>query len=123
MSYIDGFVAAVPTENRDAFIVHAKTAWPIFKELGALAQWECWGDQVPEGEVTSFAKAVQAKENETVVFSWVIWPDEATRNVAWEKMMSDPTMEEKMGEMPFDGARMIYGGFTPLVMEGAEFRT
>jgi uncharacterized protein YbaA (DUF1428 family) len=122
MAYIDGFVAAVPTENREAFITHAKTAWPIFKDLGAIAQWECWGDQVPDGEVTSFGKAVQAKDDETVVFSFVAWPDQATRDAGWEKMMSDPDMEENMGAMPFDGQRMIYGGFTPIVTMGAEFK-
>ncbi|MEO1280229.1 MAG: DUF1428 domain-containing protein [Pseudomonadota bacterium] len=121
MPYIDGFVAAVPTENRDAFIAHAKRTWPIFQELGALAQWEGWGDQVPDGELTSFGKAVQAKEDETVVFSWVAWPDQATRDAGWEKMMSDPTMEERMGQMPFDGKRMIFGGFTPIFMEGMGF--
>ena len=121
MPYIDGFVAAVPTGNRDAFVTHAKRAWPIFQELGAIAQWECWGDQVPPGEVTSFAMSVQARDDETVVFSWVAWPDQATRDAGWEKMMADPDMAEKMGEMPFDAKRMIYGGFTPVVMEGAAF--
>ncbi len=120
MAYIDGFLAAVPDENRDAFVAHAKRSWPIFQDLGALAQWECWGDQIPDGEVTSFGKAVQAKAGETVVLSWVIWPDQATRDAGWEKMMSDPEMEEKMGEMPFDGKRMIYGGFQPIVQLGAD---
>jgi len=119
MPYIDGFVAAVPDGNRDAFVAYAKRTWPLFQDLGAIAQWECWGDQVPDGEVTSFGKAVQAKEGETVALSWVVWPDQATRDAAWDKMMSDPEMGEKMGEMPFDGKRMIYGGFAPVVMEGA----
>ena len=121
MSYIDGFVASVLDENKDAFIEHAKNTWPVFQKLGATAQWECWGDQVPDGEITSFPKAVAAKAGETVVFSWVLWPDQKTRDEGWEKMMSDPEIEKQMGEMPFDGKRMIYGGFTPIVTEGVMF--
>lgn len=119
MPYIDGFLAAVPTANRDAFKAHAETAWPIFRDLGAIAVWECWGDDVPDGEVTSFRKAVQATEDETVVFSWTAWPDKATRDAAWERMMSDPAIGEAMGEMPFDGKRMVYGGFAPLMAAGS----
>ena len=118
MPYIDGFVAAVPDDNREAYKAHAETAWQIFQDLGALAVWECWGDDVPDGEITSFPMAVQAKENETVVFSWTAWPDKETRNAAWSKMMSDPKIADAMGEMPFDGKRMIYGGFTPLFAQG-----
>jgi len=115
MSYIDGFVAAVPTANRAVYKAHAENAWPIFARLGAQGMWECWGDDVPAGEVTSFPMAVQAKEDETVVFSWTVWPDKATRDAAWQKMMSDPEIGAAMGEMPFDGKRMIYGGFEPIV--------
>ena len=118
MSYVDGFVAAVPTDKKAAFIAHAKQSWSVFQDMGALAQWECWGDEVPDGETTSFPMAVMAQEGETVVFSWVMWPDRATRDASWERMMSDPTMEEKMGEMPFDGKRMIYGGFESVFMQG-----
>ena len=118
MNYVDGFVAAVPTANREAYVRHVEAAWPIFQRLGALALWECWGDDVPEGEVTSFPKAVQAGEDETIVFSWTLWPDKATRDSGWAKMMSDPEIAEAMGEMPFDGKRMIYGGFTPIFSKG-----
>lgn len=118
MPYVDGFVAAVPSGNRDAYRAHAETAWPIFEGLGAIGIWECWGDDVPDGELTSFPKAVQAGEDETVVFSWTIWPDRATRDAAWQKMMSDPEIAAAMGEMPFDGKRLIYGGFEPILQAG-----
>ncbi|PRY26541.1 uncharacterized protein YbaA (DUF1428 family) [Aliiruegeria haliotis] len=118
MPYVDGFLAAVPTANREAYKTHAANAWPIFKDLGAIALWECWGDDVPDGELTSYLKAVQAKEDETVVFSWTVWPDKDTRDAAWSKMMSDPAIGEAMGDMPFDGKRLIYGGFQPLMVAG-----
>ncbi|MEE4117799.1 MAG: DUF1428 domain-containing protein [Paracoccaceae bacterium] len=118
MPYVDGFIAAVPTANRDAYRAHAEAAWPLFRDLGATAMWECWGDDVPEGEVKSFRMAVKAAEDETVVFSWTLWPDKATRDAGWTRMMSDPAFAEAMGEMPFDGKRMVYGGFAPLVMAG-----
>ena len=119
MAYVDGFVAAVPTDRREAYRAHAAVAWPLFEKLGASAMWECWGDDVPEGELTSFRMAVKAEEGETVVFSWTLWPDKATRDAAWGQMMSDPAFAEAMGEMPFDGKRMIYGGFAPLATFGA----
>lgn len=119
MAYVDGFVAAVPTNNKDAYAEHAARSWKVFQKLGASATWECWGDEVPAGEVTSFPMAVQAGKDETVVFSWTIWPDKATRDVAWEKLMSDPDIATAMGEMPFDGKRMIYGGFSPILHMGA----
>ena len=119
MPYVDGFVAAVPKANLDAYRAHVQAAWPIFEKLGVQAMWECWGDDVPEGEVTSFRKAVKATEDETVVFSWTVWPDKATRDAGWQKMMSDPEIGAAMGEMPFDGRRMIYGGFTPIARLGA----
>ncbi len=119
MLYIDGFVAAVPTANRDAYQAFAEKAWPIFKDLGAVAVWECWGDEVPDGEITSFRKAVQLADDETVVFSWTAWPDKETRDAGWSRMMSDPEIEKSMGDMPFDGKRIIYGGFSPLLVTGA----
>ena len=119
MAYIDGFLAAVPNGNKEKYRSFAEKAWPIFKELGAVAMWECWGNDVPEGELTSFPMAVQAKEDETVVFSWTAWPDKETRDAGWEKMMSDPKIGEAMGEMPMDGKRMIYGGFSPLMIRGS----
>ena len=89
MPYIDGFVAAVPTDKKDEYIAHAREIWPYFQKHGALAMWENWGDDVPEGKVTSFPLAVQCKDDETVVFSWITWPSREARNEAWEKMESD----------------------------------
>ncbi|MDC7806345.1 DUF1428 domain-containing protein [Luteimonas sp BLCC-B24] len=117
MSYIDGFVLAVPTANRQAFIDHAHLGDAFFIELGALRVLECWADDVPDGTLTDFRKAVQAKDDETVVFSWIEWPDKGTRDAAFAKMMdgSDPRMDPEKNPMPFDGKRMIFGGFTPVV--------
>lgn len=120
MSYIDGFVIAVPTANKQKFTDHANTGDAVFLELGATRVVECWGDDVPDGTQTDFRKAVQAKDDETVVFSWIEWPDKATRDAAMAKMMdgSDPRMDPEQNPMPFDGKRMIYGGFAPLVTLG-----
>jgi uncharacterized protein YbaA (DUF1428 family) len=115
MTYIDGFVAAVPTANKQKFIEHAKKGDSVFVELGATKVLECWGDDVPEGTVTDFRRAVKAKDDETVVFSWVEWPDKATRDKAMPKMMEDPRMQPDQNPMPFDGKRLIYGGFSPIV--------
>ena len=119
MSYIDGFVIAVPTANRQAFIDHAASIDAIFIEMGALRVVECWGDDVPDGKVTDFRGAVQANEDESVAFSWIEWPDKATRDAAMAKMMSgemnDDRMDPAKNPMPFDGKRMIFGGFRPLV--------
>lgn len=115
MPYIDGFVIAVPTANRQKFIDYAGTFDPIFLELGATRVVECWGDDVPPGKQTDFQRAVQAKEDETVMFSWIEWPDKATRDVGMKKMMDDPRMDPKTNPMPFDGMRMIFGGFQPVV--------
>ncbi|NRB35539.1 MAG: DUF1428 domain-containing protein, partial [Rhodobacteraceae bacterium] len=96
-----------------------QTAWPIFQDLGATAMWECWGDDVPEGDVTSFPMAVKAGEDETLVLSFTVWPDKPTRETALAKMMSYLAMAEAMGDMPFDGKRMIFGGFDPMLMAAA----
>ena len=118
MSYIDGFVMAVPTANKQKFIEHARNGDSIFTEFGATRVVECWADDVPEGKVTDFRKAVQATEDETVVFSWIEWPDKNTRDAAMQKMMaedfSDDRMDPEKNPMPFDGSRMIYGGFMPV---------
>jgi uncharacterized protein YbaA (DUF1428 family) len=116
MAYIDGFVAAVPTENKHAFIEHARTIDALFLEFGATRVVEGWGDDVAHGKVTDFYRAVQATEDEAVVFSWIEWPDKATRDAAMEKMQSD---ERMMGPMPFDGKRMIFGGFDPVYVAEA----
>ncbi|MFJ2362188.1 DUF1428 domain-containing protein [Pseudomonas sp. NPDC087697] len=115
MSYVDGFVAAVPTTNRDKFKHHAEFMAAIFKENGALSVTECWGDDVPEGKVTSFPMAVKLKEGETVVFSWIIWPDRKTRDAGMQKFMDDPRVRSEGNSMPFDGQRMIFGGFEMIV--------
>ena len=115
MSYVDGFVAAVPTANREAFRKHAADAAVVFKELGALHVVECWGDDVPDGKVTSFPMAVKKKEDETVVFSWIVWPSRQARNEGMKKMMADPRMQPEANPMPFDGKRLIFGGFEVLV--------
>lgn len=111
MPYVDGFAAAVPTANKEAFIKHASDAAVVFKEHGALAVKECWGDDVPDGEVTSFPIAVQKKDDETVVFSWVIWPSKDARDAGMKKVFEDPRMQSDVNPMPFDGKRLIYGGF------------
>ena len=115
MSYIDAFAVAVPTGNKALYIEHAKLAGDIFKEYGATKILEAWGDDVPEGEVTSFPMAVKAKENETVVFSIAFWPSKEVRDTAWKKVMEDPRMQENENPMPFDGKRLIYGGFAPIL--------
>jgi len=113
--YVDGFVLPVPHEKRDAYIAMANKALANFEKNGALRLVEAWGDDVKDGKVTDFRKAVQAKEGENVVFSWVEWPDKATRDAAWGKMMDDPEMQPDHGNMPFDGMRMFWGGFDMLL--------
>ena len=115
MTYVDGFLVAVPTAKRETYRKHAEEAAAVFKEHGALKLVECWGDDVPEGKVTSFPLAVQRKEDETVVFSWILWPDRQTRDAGMKKVMEDPRMKPQMESMPFDGKRMIYGGFEMIV--------
>ncbi|MNM69523.1 hypothetical protein D3C81_811190 [compost metagenome] len=114
MSYIDGFVLAVPTANKEKFLAHARTGDVVFLEYGALRVVECWGDDVPHGKTTDFFGAVKATAEETVVFSWIEWPDKATRDAGMQKMMEDPRLDPAKNPMPFDGARMIYGGFEPI---------
>lgn len=115
MTYVDGFVAAVPTANRAKFKKHAEISAEIFKDAGALKIVECWGDDVPDGEVTSFPMAVKCKENETVVFSWVLWPDRAARDAGMKRVAADPRMAPDVNPMPFDGKRLIFGGFEMIV--------
>ncbi len=115
MSYVDGFVIAVPTANKDRFIKHASEGDSVFLENGATRVLECWGDDVKAGKQTDFLRAVDAKEDETVVFSWIEWPDKATRDTGMEKVMKDPRMTPEKNPMPFDGMRMIFGGFSPVV--------
>lgn len=117
MTYYTGSIAAVPTTNKQAYIEHATAAWPLFQGYGATRMVETWGVDVPHGKVTDFHRAVEAKDDESVVFSWIAWPDKATADAAWPKMESDPAMKT-LPEMPFDGSRMIFGGFSPVFTQG-----
>lgn len=114
MSYFSGFLLAVPTANKQAYIDHARQSWPHFKANGALRMIENWGVDVPDGKLTDMKRAVQAKPDETVLFSWIEWPDKKTADEAWQKMENDPEVMKSMGDMPFDGKRMIWGGFEPV---------
>ncbi len=116
MTYVDAFVAAVPTQNKEKYRKHAEEAAVFFKKHGVLSIVECWGDDVPKGEVTDFYGAVKAKDDETVVFSWIVWPDKATRDTNNQKVFEDmEAAGSDMSEMPFDGKRMIFGGFQPIL--------
>jgi uncharacterized protein YbaA (DUF1428 family) len=123
MTYIDGFVIACPKANKEKFIEHAKLGDSVFIDLGALRIVESWGDDVPEGKTTDFRMAVKAEEDEAVLFSWIEWPDKATRDAAMATMTewmndpskADPRMDPEKNPMPFDGKRMIFGGFMPIV--------
>ena len=126
MSYVDGFVIAVPTANRPQFIAHATLCDGVFMDHGATRVVECWGADVPKGKTTDFQGAVAAKDDETVVFSWIEWPDKATRDRVMTSMdelgRSDERFDPVKNPMPFDGKRMIYGGFEPIVEQGAAAR-
>lgn len=113
MGYIQGFLIPVPTANKDAYLEMAAMSEPIFKEYGAIRIVECWGDNLPDGKTTDFKRAVKAQEGETVVFSWIEWPDKETYENAGKKMESDERWQQ-MPEMPFDGKRMMWGGFAPI---------
>ena len=120
MTYVEGFVLAVPTAKRDAYLKHAEQFQPMFARVGVRRVVECWGDDVPEGKVTDFRKAVQATDDETIVFSWFEYADRAARDAGTAKMMADPEMETMAaGEMPFDGKRMIIAGFESIVDAGS----
>jgi uncharacterized protein YbaA (DUF1428 family) len=112
--YVNGFVLAVPEGNKADYIDVAKKFWPLAKEFGAVSQVECWEADVQDGHTTDFRRATKAEDGEKIVFSWVTWPDQATAKTAEKKMMEDPRMAE-FGDMPFDGKRMIFGGFVPIV--------
>ena len=115
MNYVQGFVAAVPAANKEAYRKHAAESAPLFKEYGATRVVEAWGDDVPDGKVTHFKGAVKATKDENVVYSWVEWPSKETRDKAWPKIMEDERMKPDHANMPFDGKRMIYGGFAPIL--------
>ncbi|MEZ0171920.1 DUF1428 domain-containing protein [Microvirga sp. TS319] len=114
MKYVDGFVVAVPADRKEIYRAYAAKAAPLFKEFGATRMVECWGDDVPDGKLTDFRMAVKAKDDEVVVFSWIEYPSKDVRDAAMTKIMTDPRMQA-MGDMPFDGKRMIFGGFAPIL--------
>ncbi|MGS1093836.1 DUF1428 domain-containing protein [Aquamicrobium terrae] len=111
MSYVDGFVLAVPQAKLDEYKEMARKASDVWMDHGALAYVECTGDDVPYGELTSFPRAVQAKDDELVIFSWVVYKSRQDRDEILAKVMADPRLKGDMENMPFDGKRMIYGGF------------
>jgi uncharacterized protein YbaA (DUF1428 family) len=115
MSYVDGFILAVPKARIDDYKTLARKAGDVWKEHGALAYVECTGDDVPYGELTSFPRAVQAKEDEIVIFAWIVYESREQRDAINAKVMSDPRLKEDPSTMPFDGKRMIYGGFETFV--------
>jgi uncharacterized protein YbaA (DUF1428 family) len=109
MSYVDGFVAAVPAANKETYRAHAERTAALFRECGATEVRECWGDDVPPGTLTSFPLAVKLQDGEQVALGWIVWPSKAVRDAAWARLMADDRMKNE--QMPFDGKRMIYGGF------------
>ena len=117
MSYIDGFIVPVPEGKKEAYREMAAKVAPVFQEYGATRVVEGWGHDLPRGKTTDFFMAVKAEEGENVVFSWIVWPDKATRDAGHKKMMEDPRMKD-VKDMPFDGKRMFWGGFEPIVDEG-----
>jgi len=121
MSYIDGFVIPVPTNKKDAYREMSARVAAVFKEYGATRVVECWGDDVPEGKVTDFKRAVRAEDGESIVFSWIVWPSKEVRDEGNRKMTDDPRMK-MTPDMPFDGKRLIWGGFAVLIDTDGEGR-
>ncbi|HEX5182138.1 MAG TPA: DUF1428 domain-containing protein [Allosphingosinicella sp.] len=118
MSYIEGFVIPVPQGKKDAYRDSAKEAAEMFIEHGAQRLVECWGDDVPHGKVTDFYRAVDASEDEGIVFSWIVWPSKEVRDAGTEKVMADPRMQQQGSNAPFDMKRLIYGGFELMLDSG-----
>lgn len=116
MSYITGFLTPVKAEDRERYVASAVKAWPLFQKYGATAHVENWGTDVPDGKLTSFPLAVKLEDGEVVVFSWLVWPDKATADAAWANMENDPDMANM--DMPFDGKRMMWGGFETVFNNG-----
>ena len=113
MAYVQGFVVPVPAAKKDAYRKLAADFAPVFREFGATRIMEAWGDDVPDGKVTDYKGAVKATPDEQVVYSWIEWPSREARDEGWKKLMADPRMQGH--KMPFDGKRMIYGGFAPIL--------
>ena len=117
MTYVNGFLAPVKNANREAYLQMARACVPVFKELGALRMVETWGADVPDGKLTSFPMAVKLEEDETVVFSWIVWPSKEVADAAMPKMIEDEQLKAWEDNMPFDGKRMVYGGFEVILDE------
>ena len=115
MTYIDGFVLAVPTDKKEAYLAHARESVRVFQKYGALRLVENWGVDVPDGEQTSFPLAVKATEDETVVFSWIEWPSKAARDAGMKQAEKDPFFQNEGGVVPYDGTRMIFGSFETIL--------
>lgn len=113
MAYVDGFLIPVSNARKEEYRAHEEKWWPWFRDKGATGLVVCWGDEVPEGQQTDFRRAVDLQPDETVVFAWMTWPDKTIRDKAFAAMMEDGSMD--MAEMPFDGKRMVYGGFAPIL--------
>ena len=113
MTYVQGFVVPVPAANKEAYRKLAADFAPVMKEFGATRHVEAWGDDVPDGKITDYKGAVKATPDEKIVYSWIEWPSRQVRDESWKKLMEDQRMKDQ--KMPFDGKRMIYGGFTPIL--------
>jgi uncharacterized protein YbaA (DUF1428 family) len=118
MTYVEGFLTPVPTANKEAYRQHAQSAVKLFEGLGATRFVEAWGDDVPDGKLNDLKQSVNLKDDETVLFSWLEYPDRATRDAAGEKLMNDPAATEMMKDCPFDATRMVYAGFEKIVDTG-----
>ncbi|MGE0179533.1 MAG: DUF1428 domain-containing protein [Sphingomonas sp.] len=114
--YVDGYLLPVPEDRKEDYRAMAAKAAGKFKDYGAVRVVEAWGDDVPEGKVTDYQRAVKAEAGEGIIYSYVEWPDKETRDKGWERMMADPDMQPD-GDMPFDGKRMFWGGFRPIIDE------
>lgn len=114
--YVQGFLIPVPEAKKDEYRDIAERFWEIAKDFGALSQVECWEVDIKDGKWTDFRRAVNLQPGEKVVFSWMTWPDRATADSSHERMMTDPRMSQFGDTMPFDGKRMVIGGFDPLVV-------
>ena len=117
MTYVDGFVAAVPQANKQAYLDHVREAAALFKDHGAVRMVENWGDDVPAGKVTDFHRSVRKMDDEAVLFSWIEWPSREARDTGMKALMQDERM--KTLKMPFDGQRLIFGGFSPVIETGS----
>ena len=114
MTFVEGFLTPVPTANKEKYITHANEAVPLFQRLGSTRFIEAWGEDVPDGKINDLKQAVDLKEDETVLFSWIEYPDRATRDAA-NARMGEEMDPAQMNDMPFDGKRMIFGGFEVFV--------